>query len=96
MIPIDIVNKILDYVSDLNQDLLITQYNPLTNIEYYKINFNHNFLWKLNGVISMKLYYPIRQQFANNKNNYEMYKCGVQYYEKKTKENNWKLIKKIV
>ena len=38
MFPIEIINKILIYVSELNNDMIITQYDPKTNKEYYKIN----------------------------------------------------------
>jgi len=34
MIHIDIVNKILVYVGELNNTLIITQYNLITNKEY--------------------------------------------------------------
>jgi hypothetical protein len=39
LIPIDIANKILEYVGDLNQSVVVTQYYTATSKEYYKINF---------------------------------------------------------
>ena len=47
MIPIEIVNKILLYVAEINNSIIVTQYNLITNKEYYKINFNSDILWKI-------------------------------------------------
>ena len=80
MIPIEIVNKILVYVSELNNDIMITQYHLITNKEYYKINFNSDLLWKLKATLIMKKIYPIRSgNFSNSK---ELYKFGIAHYEK--------------
>ena len=39
MIPIEIINKILLYVGELNNNMIITQYHLVSNKEYYKIIF---------------------------------------------------------
>ena len=44
MIPIELINKILVYICKLNNNVIITQYHTITNKEYYKINFNSDFL----------------------------------------------------
>ena len=49
MFPIEIVNKILIYVSELNNDIIITKYNIITNKEYYKINFVINIIENKNN-----------------------------------------------
>ena len=58
-IPIDIINKILVYHAELNNYLIILQYNPINNIEFYKINRYSNFLLSLRAVIGMKIIYPL-------------------------------------
>ena len=88
MLPIEIVNKILVYVSDLNNNVIITQYHPITNKEYYKINFNTDFLWKIKSNILMKRIYPIRDSDFSNKCNIELYKYGIPHYEKQLRINN--------
>ena len=46
-LPIEIINKILEYKSDLTDELITIRYNTETQKEYYKINKSSNFLWKL-------------------------------------------------
>ena len=81
MIPIDIINKILVYVSELNNDVIITQYNPITNKERYLINFNSQLLWRIKSTLVMKKHYPIRNGDFSNKDNIELYKSGIPHYE---------------
>ena len=82
MFPIEIVNKILVYVSELNNDIIITQYNMITNKEYYKINFSSDLLWKLKTIFIMKRFYPIYSCDFFNKRTIELYKSGLLHYEK--------------
>lgn len=82
MIPIDIVNKILVYVSELNNNIIIIQYHLITNKEYYKINFNSDLLWKIKSTLIMKQKYPILFGDFTNNNNIKLYKFGIQHYEK--------------
>ena len=58
MLPIDIINIILSYVSDLNNDIMITQYHPITNKEYYMINYHSDLLLKISANVRMKYLYP--------------------------------------
>jgi hypothetical protein len=81
IIPIEIINKILGYVSDLNASIIITQYHLQTNTEYYKINFNSELIWKIHSTLLMKIYYPIRSGDFSDKS-YELYKWGIPHYEK--------------
>jgi hypothetical protein len=90
MIPIDIVNKILLYISDINNTIIATQYNTITYKEYYVINFNSNFLWKIKSVLVMKRIYPMRGCEFSNKGNIELYKRGTEHYEKLLKLNKIK------
>ena len=59
MIPIEIINKILLYVGELNNNMIITQYHLVSNKEYYKINFYSDLIWKIKATIRMKKIYPI-------------------------------------
>ena len=92
-IPIDIVNIILEYVSELNNNMIITQYHPLTNKEYYKINFNSDSLWRIKSTLIMKRIYPQHSinhgygdDFPENKTVATkfgaLYKYGIVHYEK--------------
>jgi len=87
MIPIEIINKILVYVSELNNNIIIIQYHPITNKEYYKINFYADSLWKIKSSILMKKNYPILSRDFSNKGNIELYKFGIPHYEKKLRQN---------
>ena len=87
MIPIEIVNKILVYRGEINNNIIITQYNPFTNKEYYQINFHSDLVWKIKAVLMMKIIYPIHDCFFSNKNNMKLYKNGIAHYENKLKTN---------
>jgi hypothetical protein len=83
----EIINIILEYVSELNQDTIITQYCPLTNKEYYKINFHSDLLWNIKSTLMMKRFYPIYSCDFSNKGYIELYKYGKIHYEKHLREN---------
>lgn len=81
-IPIEIVNKILDYVSDLTPNhMVIMQYHLLTNKEYYKINFGSNLLWNIKSTLVMKRYYPFYKTDFSLRIDRELYKYGKSHYE---------------
>ena len=80
MVPMEIVNAILVYVGELNNDIIITQYNMITNKECYKINFYSDLLWKIKAIYIMKRVYPIYSSNFN-KGAIELYKSGVLHYE---------------
>ena len=82
MLPIEIVNIILVYISELNNNTIITQYNPYTNKEYYKINFYSDLLWNIKSTLMMKRFYPIYSCNFSNKATVELYKSGKAHYEK--------------
>jgi len=86
MIPIEIVNKILVYLGELNKNIIITQYDTITNKEYYKIDFNSDLLWKIKTTLIMKRIYPIYSGNFNN-GNIELYKFGMLHYEKQLRKN---------
>jgi len=86
MIPIEIVNKILVYLGELNKNIIITQYDIITNKEYYKIDFNSDLLWKIKTTLIMKRIYPIYSGNFNN-GNIELYKFGMLHYEKQLRKN---------
>lgn len=94
MIPIEIVNQILAYVADLNGATIITQYDAITNREYYKINLLADSLWRIQSTLVMKRHYPVytyhlngnyNNQYSgfNNKGTIELYKHGIPHYEDK-------------
>ena len=82
MIPIEIINKILTYVAELNNNMIITQYNLITNKEYYKINFSSNLTLNIKSTLIMKQIYPIYSCDFSNKSNIELYKFGIPHYKK--------------
>jgi hypothetical protein len=90
-IPIDIVNRILEYVGDLNQSVVVTQYYPVTNKEYYKINFGSDLLWRIKSTLVMKRHYPIRAgEYWDNKGNIVLYRWGIAHYENALRLNSCK------
>jgi hypothetical protein len=82
MIPIEIINKILIYVAELNDDMIVTQYHQITNKVYYKINFSSGLLFNIKSNLIMKQIYPIYLFNDKNKSNIELYKFGIQHYKK--------------
>ena len=84
MIPIEIINKILLYVGELNNNMIITQYHLVSNKEYYKINFYSDLIWKIKATIRMKKIYPIynADNYLKEKGFIELYKFGTQHYQK--------------
>jgi hypothetical protein len=82
MIPIEIINKILIYVAELNDDMIVTQYHQITNKVYYKINFSSGLLFNIKSNLIMKQIYPMYLFNYKNKSNIELYKCGIAHYKK--------------
>ena len=83
MLSIEIVNKILVNICELNNGVIITQYHPTTNTKYYKINFNSELLWRIHAVLRMKQLYPLLNSDFTNKGNIDLYKFGTEHYERK-------------
>ncbi len=82
MLPIEIINKILVTICELNNGVIITQFNPTTNKKYYKINFNSDLLWRIHAVLRMKQLYPLLNSDFTNKGNIKLYKWGTEHYER--------------
>jgi hypothetical protein len=82
MLSIEIVNKILVNICELNNGVIITQYHPITNTKYYKINFHSDLLCRIQAVLRMKQLYPILYSDFTNKGNINLYKHGTEHYEK--------------
>jgi hypothetical protein len=87
MLPIEIVNKILVYVGELNDNIIIPQYHLLTNKEYYKINFNSDLLWKIKSTLVMKRFYPILSCDFSKSDAKEIYKFFIPHYAKQLRLN---------
>ena len=81
-IPIEIINKILIYVGELNNDVVITQYHQVSCKEIYKINMYSNSLWYIQGLLCMKRMYPLAPTSTNltSNSNRELYKQGKSHY----------------
>jgi len=82
LLPIDIVNNILSYTSDINGNIIMIQYNPLTQSEYYKIDFSSNLLWNIKSTLIMKKKYPLYCTNFSDKKMRELYASGKDHYEK--------------
>lgn len=79
-IPIEIVNKIMVYIGELNNDVIITQYNIVTKAEFFKINFYSDLLWNIKSVIFLKQLYPLNFSCPSEKRNQELYKSAKPHY----------------
>ena len=83
-IPIEIINKILMYVGELNNDLIILQYNPyIKNQEFYKINMFSELLWNIQSTLVMQRFYPMIFDVNSISLNLEnsFYSFGKTHYE---------------
>jgi len=85
-LPIEIINKILDYKSDLTDELITIRYITETQQEYYKINKSSDFLWKLKSLMIMKRLYPLTTNVSDY-NNRQLYTYGLTHYESNIKNN---------
>jgi hypothetical protein len=88
MFPIEIINKILVYVGELNNSMIITQYHLISNKENYKINFNSALLWKIKATLRMKQLYPIYNNGFTNKSYIKLYQSGIPHYQKELQDEN--------
>ena len=79
-LPIEIINKILVYKGEINNELVITQYHPNTCDLYFTINFFSSALLKLNSVIIMKLLYPLLCSYPYDPCNRILYYNGLKHY----------------
>ena len=78
IIPIDIINNILVYVTELNIDLVYIHYDS-KNREIYKINNYCDKIWNIQAINKMKIYYPLTIiQYINK--HYDLYKYGKKHY----------------
>jgi hypothetical protein len=80
-LPVEVVNKILGYVSDLNKNVVIMQYDPISYIEFYKINFNSEVLWDIKSIIMMKKIYPSNNNDFSKQSQRDLYKHGKDHYK---------------
>lgn len=82
-IPIELVNKIMVYVCELNNGMIITQFCPNTHKEYYQINFNSNLVWRIHATLILKRTDPIYDsEYFCNSYNRRLYQSGIEHYEK--------------
>ena len=89
-LPIEIVNKILVYIAELNNNTIITQYN-FDNGEKYIINKNSDILFDIQSILLMKIIYPFHilnqnlfiNYYPTSKVNRILMKNGKEYYKKK-------------
>ena len=81
MLPIDVVNHILGYMDST----VITQFDPKTHQEYYKINYSSELFWKISANLLMKYYYPTTMYTIKNRT---FYYHGCQHYENQLRQQN--------
>ena len=83
--PIEIVDKILVYVGELNDDIIIPQYGKSS----YIINFYSDSLYKISANLLMKRYYDISYSTNINwyKQHIKLYEWGSEHYYNKVKSS---------
>jgi len=82
-LPIEIINKILGYVAELNHEIVYTQYDSRNNREIYKLNRFSNKLLEIQALQRMKRYYPIYYSIQHNepiKKYMNLYENGKHHY----------------
>ena len=87
LLPIEIINKILFYAGELNNDILIRQYFIISKKEYYKLNLFSDFLWNLKSLMVVKRLYPLYTNPLSIMKHKDVYKWAKYHYEKKLREN---------
>jgi hypothetical protein len=85
-LPIEIVNKILEYKAEINHELIMVQYKQVTNEEYYKINSYSFSLIKVEAAIIMKYLYPLCSSSSLVKYHKQLYDWGKAHYIKRIEE----------
>lgn len=84
-LPIEIINKILFYVGELNNEILIRQYCIISKNEYYKINLFSDYLWNLKCLLVVKRLYPLYNSVYDNSpsimKHIELYRWAKAHYE---------------
>lgn len=86
---IDVVNKILVYVSELDNTILIPQYNYKNQL-YYRIN--KYVVVSLDATLLMRIRYPI----IFSTRHLDLYKNGIAHYENVLKDKNYLKVLKSV
>ena len=81
MLPIDVVNHILNYMDST----VVIQFDPKTHQEYYKINYSSDLFWKISANLLMKYSYPTTMYSIKTRT---FYYHGCQYYENQLREQN--------
>lgn len=87
ILPIDIINKILCYKSELDNDIIMLQYNTKTSKEFYAINWLSDFLWDIKSNLVMKQLYPLTANPIINKGTKDLYIHGKYHYKQSLKQN---------
>lgn len=87
--PIEIINKILSYIGDLNNSPVIMQF-LYNNKEHYKINFSADSLLDIQAILRAKQLYPIRMECPTIFRHRELYKYCKKHYKKEIRNNTMK------
>ena len=90
-LPTDIINKILIYVAELENDIIITQYNTINNNKIFKINKYSEKILQIKTNILLKKIYPIKNNPTKYENR-ELYNYAKDHYKKLLKNNDKKFI----
>ena len=86
-LPIELVNKILEYKAEMNNELIMIQYKYGTNDEYYKINKSSSLLIQIEAIVIMKYLYPVYlSPLTIIKKNKQMYESGKAHYIKRIED----------
>ena len=87
--PIEIINKILSYMGDLNNSPVIMQY-LYNNREHYKINFSADSLLDIQAILRTKQLYPLQMSDPTSIFQRELYRCAKKHYKEEVRN---KLVK---
>ena len=86
-LPIEIINNILIYVGELNNEILIKQYCIISKKIYYKLNMFSDFLWNIKSLLVTRRLYPLYDNPLSIMKHKCLYRWAKNHYEKLLKNN---------
>ena len=79
-LPYEIINLILGYKAELDDDLVYVEYHLRTGQEKYRINFTSGFLMRLRALLMTRFIYPLYHTCPTCRLHRSLYESAISYY----------------